>query len=168
MEIRQHANTKGMAGVCLALVMVTMGSGIAVDRRVVLADEESGIEYEDSGLAGGLSSPAEAASIEIAQNAASKATKLKVHELVDQFDYKIFFYNSLNDEGNYAKLSENDRRNLRSRVGNGPFFLHRFSDKGGNNEVLDVFVSGDGKRVLHQRVVRRTYQQNARVPKRNY
>lgn len=99
------------------------------------------------------SKQAESKSIRIAHREFERLTGLPERQQYDSYRCEFWFYDTLADGSNFAKLTEADRKALKATVGDAAFFLHRFTPKGAGDRIHEVFVSEDGTTVVGAREV---------------
>jgi hypothetical protein len=80
-----------------------------------------------------------------------RLTGLPERQQYDGYECEVWFYDTLADGSNFAKLTEADRKALKAMVGDAAFFLHRLTPKGAGGRIHEVFVSKDGTTVLGAR-----------------
>ena len=120
----------------------------------------------------GPSKSAESESIKTAHTEAEKMTGLSYEGVHRKHHCEVFFYSSLEDRNDFGKLKEFDRTELRHHLGDSSFFLHRFTPKDPKKPGFEIFVSGDGTKILWKRafpdqqtVVRLVQRIRSQLPK---
>src|SRR5262249_49044674 len=87
------------------------------------------------------SKSAEAKSNETAAAEAQKITKLSYEGVSRAYDSEVFFYSSLSDHKNSGELTGADRTELRPKLGDNSFFLHRFTARDAKKNGFEIFIS---------------------------
>ncbi len=94
------------------------------------------------------SKQAESDSLEVAHRELKRMTGLDTKAQYERFECEFWFYGSVDDPTNFARLKEEEKKELKKIVGSRPFFLHRYTPKKKGSEVLEVFIGDDGKTVI--------------------
>jgi hypothetical protein len=98
------------------------------------------------------SKEAESISTSTAHQEVEENSKLSRQGVYDAYRCEVFFYSNLIDADNFGELTEQEKKELKPILGRSSFFLHRFTSKTGKEEIREVFISEDGKIILHKRL----------------
>jgi hypothetical protein len=94
---------------------------------------------------------AEIESIQTAHTVTEKITGLSYEGVYGAYHCEVFFYSSLRDRSNFAKLEKVDLTELQPKLGDSSFFLHRFTPKDPKKAGFEIFVSKEGTKILWKR-----------------
>ena len=96
----------------------------------------------------GPSKQAESDSLEVAHRELQRLTGLDEKAQYERLVCEFWFYESVDDPTNFARLNEDEKKALKKIVGGRPYFLHRYTPKKKGAEVFEVLIGEDGKTVL--------------------
>ncbi|MCE9546445.1 MAG: hypothetical protein K8T25_13140 [Planctomycetia bacterium] len=97
------------------------------------------------------SKEAESIACRTADGEFQKLLKLNHQEMHDKYKCELSFFSSLQDQTNDWKLSDKDQKGLQPVLGDSSFFLIRFTNLSRKSDMLEIFISEDGTKVLWKR-----------------
>jgi len=90
----------------------------------------------------------ESDSVALAHKKLERLVGLNERQQYDRYVCEFWFYESIADPSDFARLSEEAKKELKKLVGGRAFFLHRFTPKEKTGLLYEVLVSADGQTVI--------------------
>ncbi len=90
----------------------------------------------------------ESDSVALAHKELKRLVGLNERQQCDRYVCEFWFYESVADPTDFARLSKEEKNELKKFVGERAFFLHRFTPKEKTGLRYEVLVSADGQTVI--------------------